>query len=285
MITQQVTARRKSPDLMRIAAFTVCALVSVLVLLPIVVVVYDSLRTNGELLIAPFGLPSALHWENYGNILANTAGFWQELLNSIIATVGTAILLLVTACPASFVLARLTFPGREVVFNIFLLGLLFPLTVAILPLYLIMRQLSLLNSPWGLIMPQAAFSLPLAILILRNFFRAVPRELEDAAAIDGSSLMGFFWRVLLPLSRPALAVVTIFTVITSWNGFLLPLLTLNDQSTWTLPLGVMEFRGQFGNDWVSMLAFLTLAMLPAVIVYLFAERQIIAGLTAGAVKG
>lgn len=285
MITQQVTARRKSPDLMRVAAFTVCALVSVLVLLPIVVVVYDSLRTNGELLIAPFGLPGSLHWENYGNILANTAGFWQELLNSIIATAGTAILLLVTACPASFVLARLTFPGREVVFNIFLLGLLFPLTVAILPLYLMMRQLNLLDSPWGLIMPQAAFSLPLAILILRNFFRAVPRELEDAAAIDGSSLMGFFWRILLPLSRPALAVVTVFTVITSWNGFLLPLLTLNDQSTWTLPLGVMEFRGQFGNDWVSMLAFLTLAMLPAVIVYLFAERQIIAGLTAGAVKG
>lgn len=280
MVTQ-----RKALQPTRIAGFVICAVVSFFVLIPIIVVVYDSLRTNGELLIAPFSLPSSLHWENYGKILSNTAGFWQELWNSTLATGGTAIVLLATACPASFVLARLTFPGREVVFNIFLLGLLFPLTVAILPLYLIMRQLSMLNSPWGLILPQAAFSLPLAILILRNFFRAVPRELEDAAAIDGSSLLGFFWRILLPLSRPAIAVVTVFTVITSWNSFLLPLLTLNDQSTWTLPLGVMEFRGQFGNDWVSILAFLTLAMLPAVIVYLFAERQIVAGLTAGAVRG
>lgn len=277
--------RRKKPEAAHVAAFVICAVVAFFVLIPLVVMVYDSLRTNGELLNAPFGLPSTLHWENYGNILSNAPGFWLELLNSTLATAGTLILLLVTACPAAFVLARLTFPGRNTVFNVFLSGLLFPLSVAIIPLYLMIRQLNLLNSLWGLVLPQAAFALPIAILILRNFFQAVPRELEDAAAIDGASLMGFFWRILLPLSRSALAVVAILTAVTSWNNFLLPLLILNTQSNWTLPLGTTEFVGQFGSDWVSILAFLTLSMLPAVIAYLVAERQIISGLTAGAVKG
>ena len=276
---------RKRPDTARVATYIICIVAAFFVLIPLVVIVYDSLRTNGELLNAPFGLPNALHWENYGNILANTGGFWQELLNSTLATAGTIILLLVTACPAAFVLARVPFPGRSVVFNVFLAGLLFPLAVAIIPVYLMVRQLNMLDSLWGLIFPQAAFSLPLTILILWNFFRAVPRELEDAAAIDGASLMGFFWRILLPLSRPALAVVTVLAAVASWNNFLLPLLTLNTQSNWTLPLGTIEFVGQYGSDWVSILAFLTLAMLPAVVVYLFAERQMVAGLTAGAVKG
>lgn len=277
--------QRKKLESAHVVTFVVCVVIAGFVLIPLVVMLYDSLRTNGELLNAPFSLPRALHWENYGNILSNVGGFWQELLNSTLATGGTVILLLVTACPAAFVLARLTFPGRNTVFNVFLSGLLFPLSVAIIPLYLMIRQLNLLDSLWGLIFPQAAFSLPIAILILRNFFQAVPRELEDAAAIDGATLMGFFWRILLPLSRPALAVVTILTAVTSWNNFLLPLLILNTQSNWTLPLGTTQFVGQFGSDWVSILAFLTLAMLPAVIAYLFAERQIVAGLTAGAVKG
>lgn len=270
----------------RVAAFIICAVVSFFVLIPIVMIIYNSLRTNGELQISPFGLPvGGLHWENYGNILASTSGFWENLLNSVLATLGTVLILLAAACPAAFVLARLNFPGRELVFNIFLVGLLFPLTVAVLPLYIMIRQLDLVNSLWGIILPQAAFSLPVTILILRNFFRAVPRELEDAAAIDGSSIMGFFWRILLPLSRPALAVVTMLAVVGSWNSFLLPLLVLDDQSTWTLPLGVTQFQGQYGTDWVSVMAYLTLAMLPAVIIYLFAERQIVAGLTTGAVKG
>lgn len=277
--------QRKKTDAAHIVTFVVLCVVSGFVLIPLVVMLYDSLRSNGEILNAPFALPHALHWETYGNILANVSGFWQELLNSTLATAGTVILLLVTAGPAAFVLARVTFPGRNAVFNVFLSGLLFPLAVAIIPLYLMIRQLNLLDSVWGLILPQAAFTLPIAILILRNFFVAVPRELEDAATIDGSSLMGFFWYVLLPLSRPALAVVGILTAVISWNNFLLPLLIMNSQSEWTLPLGTTQFVGQFGSDWASILAFLTLSMLPAVIAYLVAERQFIAGLTAGAVKG
>jgi raffinose/stachyose/melibiose transport system permease protein len=276
---------KKAVRPMRIVAFAICTFVSILVLIPLVFVLFGSLRTAGELANSPFSWPTALHFENYTNILLGGNFFWQSLLNSFLVTTGTVILLLVVSCPAAFVLARLDFGGREIIFNIFMIGLLFPLTVAVLPLYIIIRQIGMINTGWGLIMPQAAFGLPTTILILRNFFRAVPRELEDAAAIDGSSLLGFFWRILLPLARPALSVVTMLAVVGSWNNFLLPLLVLDDQSTWTLPLGVSQFRGQYGMDPASIFAFLILAMLPAVIVYLVAERQIVAGLTAGAVKG
>jgi raffinose/stachyose/melibiose transport system permease protein len=243
------------------------------------------LRTNGELLIAPFSIPKTLHWENFGRILALDSPFWTEIYNSLLIVIGTVALLLATACPAAFVLARISFPGRELVFNFFLFGLLFPLTVAVLPLYITIRELGLLDNLWGVILPQVAFALPMTILILRNFFRAIPVELEDAATIDGASRLTFFLRVLLPLARPALSVVSILATVSSWNNFLLPLLILNNQPEWTLPIGATQFQGQYSTDWAAVLAFVTLAMIPAILIYLLAERQIVAGLTAGAVKG
>jgi raffinose/stachyose/melibiose transport system permease protein len=162
---------------------------------------------------------------------------------------------------------------------------LFTETIAILPLYILIRQLGLVDTLWGIILPQVAFALPFSILIMRNFFLGIPAELEDAAYVDGASPLEFFIRILLPLARPGLAAVAVLTMVTSWNKFFLPLVVLNSESRWTLPLGVMQFQGQFGTDWGRVLAFVTLALTPAVIFYLFAERQIIAGLTAGAVKG
>ncbi len=266
-------------------AFVVCLVVALIVLIPLIVVLVGGLRTNAELLTEPFSIPNQLHWENYSTVLAPGSPFWSAMLNSLLILLGTVALLLATASPAAFVLARIQFPGREVIFNIFLLGLLFPLTVAVLPLYISIRQLGLLNTLWGVILPQVAFGYPTTILILRNFFRAVPQELEDAATIDGASRLGFLVRVLLPLSRPALAAVGIVATVGSWNNFLLPLLVLNDESKWTLPLAVTQFQQQYSTDWASVLAFVTLAMIPAVLIYLLAERQIVSGLTAGAVKG
>jgi raffinose/stachyose/melibiose transport system permease protein len=157
--------------------------------------------------------------------------------------------------------------------------------VAILPLYITLRQAKLVDSLWGIILPQIAFGLPGTILILRGFFSTVPRELDEAAAIDGCSPAGFFVRVLLPLMRPALASVAVLAMVGSWNNFFLPLLVLNSETLYTLPLGIMQFQGQFGTDWGRVLAFVSLALVPTIIFYLFAERQIVAGLTAGAVKG
>ena len=157
--------------------------------------------------------------------------------------------------------------------------------MAILPLYITLRQIHLIDSLWGIILPQVAFGLPGNILILRGFFATVPRELDEAAALDGCSPIGFFWRILLPLMRPALAAVAVLTMVASWNSFFLPLLVLNSEKLYTLPLGIMQFQGQFGTDWARVLAFVSIALAPTIIFYLFAERHLIAGLTAGAVKG
>jgi raffinose/stachyose/melibiose transport system permease protein len=172
-----------------------------------------------------------------------------------------------------------------VVFTLFTLGFLFPSAVAILPLFVLVKTLGLLDNPLGIALPQAAFALPLTIIILRPFFRSIPAELEDAAAIDGCGSFGFFWRILLPLARPALATVAVLAVVSSWNAFLLPLVILSDQANWTLPLGLTNFSTQYSSDTARILAYTTLSLVPALVFYLLAERQLVSGLTGGSVKG
>jgi raffinose/stachyose/melibiose transport system permease protein len=185
---------------------------------------------------------------------------------------------------AAFALSRYTFRGREAIYTLFTIGLLFPLAVASLPLYLQLRRMGLLENPLGVGLPEAAFSLPITIVILRPFMRAIPSELEDAAVVDGATRLGFFWRILLPLSRPALSTVGILAFVTSWNHYLLPLLVFNDSNHFTLPLGVATFQTQYSQDVARIFAFTALSMLPSLAVFVFAERQIVGGL-AGAVKG
>ncbi len=264
--------------------YLILVIVAFFVLVPIVVTILGSFRTNAELTSVPFALPTVWHVENYTSILTDGT-FWQLGVNSVLVTLATVLLLLAIACPASFVFARIPFRGREIAFNVLLFGLLFPATMAILPLYITLRNLQLVDTLFGLILPQVAFGLPTTVLILRNFFSEIPQELEDATYIDGGTKIDFFWRILLPLARPSLAVIGMLTMVSSWNNFLLPLLVLNSQQLWTLPLGVMQFQGEHSTDWALTMAFVTITMLPAIIFYLFAERYLVAGLTAGAVKG
>jgi raffinose/stachyose/melibiose transport system permease protein len=164
------------------------------------------------------------------------------------------------------------------------MGLLFPIAVAVLPLFITLRQVSLLNNPLGVVLPQAAFSLPLAIVILRPFFQSIPRDLTEAAVLDGCGPLRIYWSIMLPLSRPALSTIAILTVVTSWNAFILPLLVLTEPNQWTLPIGVNNVSAQFVTDYAVVLAYTTLAMIPALVFYFIAQRQIVSGLTAGAVK-
>jgi raffinose/stachyose/melibiose transport system permease protein len=264
--------------------YLVAGCFALIVLIPLVTTVINGFKSNADLLLHPFGIPQTWQWDNYASVLQN-ASFWRQLLNSSIVMLATALGVLVIASMAAFVFARMSFRGRDLLFNFFTLGLLFPLAVAILPLYITLRQINLIDSHWGVILPQIAFGLSGNILILRSFFSTLPRELEEAAAIDGCTPASFFVRVLLPLMRPALASVAVLTMVASWNAFFLPLLVLNSEQLYTLPLGIMQFQGQFGTDWARVLAFVSLALVPTVAFYLLAERQIIAGLTAGAVKG
>ena len=285
MATQAVRAGVNTRRLVGSALrYLVAAVFALVVLVPLVAAAINGFKSTGELLLRPFGLPETWLWQNYTTIL-RSASFWQQLRNSVVVMVATSIGVVTLASMPAFVFARMSFRGRELLFNFFTLGLLFPAAVAILPLYITLRQANLVDSLWGVILPQVAFGLPGNILIMRGFFATIPRELDEAAAIDGCSPAGFFVRVVLPLMRPALAAVVVLTMVASWNNFFLPLLVLNSEKLYTLPLGIMQFQGQFGTDWGKVLAFVSLALVPTVGFYLLAERQIIAGLTAGAVKG
>lgn len=281
------TPRLRASGRVRLAAllqYGVAIIVALIVLIPLITAALNGFKSTADLLLRPFGLPRVWIWQNYTSVIASAA-FWRQLFNSVLVMLGTTIGVVALASMAAYVFARMRFRGREVLFNFFTLGLLFPIAVAILPLYITLRQLGLVDSHWGIILPQVAFGLPGNILILRGFFATVPQELDEAAAIDGCSSVGFFWRILLPLMRPALAAVAVLTMVASWNNFFLPLLVLNSESLYTLPLGIQQFQGQFGTDWGRVLAFVTLALAPTIGFYLLAERQIVAGLTAGAVKG
>jgi raffinose/stachyose/melibiose transport system permease protein len=250
---------------------------------PVVYVIIGGFRTTPQIVANPAGLPDPWVWDNYARVLTQS-NFWRQVFNSGVVALGTTLGVVVLGVCAAFVLARYTFRGREVLYTFFTLGLLFPAGAAILPLYLMLRDLNMINSHYAVILPQVAFSLPLTIVILRPFLSAIPRELEDAAAIDGTGRLGFLWRIMLPLSRPALVTVGILAFVTSWNAFLLPLLVLGDASLHTLPLGVQNFSSQYTSDTAGILAFTSLAMLPALIFFTFAEKQIVGGLQ-GAVKG
>jgi raffinose/stachyose/melibiose transport system permease protein len=207
------------------------------------------------------------------------------LRNSLMVMVIVTALVVMVCSLAAFVFARMNFRSKGLVFNLFTLGLMFPINVAILPVYFVLRQMNLIDSLWGVIVVQTAFQISGNIMILRGFFTAIPAELQDAAYIDGCTAFGFFWRILLPLARPALSAVAALTMIISWNDLLVPLVVLNSDKLWTLPLGVMQFQGQYGQDLSLVSAFVALSALPTIIFYILAERQIVSGLTAGAVKG
>jgi len=243
----------------------------------------NAFRTTAQINADPSGWPSPWIWQNFATVLSAST-FWTEVLNSTITALGTTAGVGILGVFAAFVIARYDFRGRDALYSLFTAGLLFPITVAILPLYLMLQGLGLVNTLAGVIIPQVAFQLPVTIIILVPFLRAIPVELEDAASIDGTSRFGFFWRIVLPLSGPGLVTVGVLAFVASWNAYLLPLLLLGDPAMQTLPLGVALFSTQYSQDTALVLAFTTLAMLPAIIFFTIAQRNIVGGLT-GAVKG
>lgn len=263
--------------------YLIALIVVGLTVAPIVYLVIGGFRTTGQLAANPNGLPNPWVLDNYQTVLASE-GFWSQLTNSTITALATTAGVVFFGVAAAFVLARYNFKAREGLYTLFTMGLLFPITVAIVPLYLMLQNLGLLGSLAGIIIPQIAFQLPVTIVILVPFLRAIPAELEDAASIDGTSRIGFFFRILLPLSGPGLVTVGVLAFVASWNAYLLPLLVLSDPTTFTLPLGVQAFSTQYSQNTAAVLAFTTLAMLPALIFFTLAERRIVGGLT-GAVKG
>jgi len=277
-------AKRSSASTLGMSLTYLAALLVVgITVIPLLFTILGGFRTNAQINTSPAGWPSPWTLDNFTAVLSSGV-FWHAMGNSAVIAVIATALAVAAGAMAAFALSRYSFKGRESLYTLFTIGLLFPVTAAALPLYLLLRQLNLLEHSLGVALPEAAFSLPITIVILRPFMHAIPGELEDAAAMDGAGRLGFFWRILLPLSRPALTTVAILAFVTSWNAYLLPLLVLSDPGDFTLPLGVAAFQTQYSQDTARILAYTAASMIPAIGLFVFAERRIVGGLT-GSVKG
>jgi raffinose/stachyose/melibiose transport system permease protein len=275
--------RGKSLERVNPVVYVIAWLLVGVCIAPVAYIILGGLRTNAQITTSPSGFPTTWEFSNYVDVL-NSSLFWQQAGNSAIAGISTTIGVVILGVMASFVLARYEFKGRGAMYSLFAAGLMFPMTVAITPLYLLIKNLGLMNSLAGIILPQVAFALPTTIIILVPFLRAIPKELEEAASIDGASRLGFFFRMVVPLSVPGVVTVGILAFVASWNSYMLPLFILNDESQYTLPLGVQSFASQYSVDTARVLAFTSLSMIPALIFFSLFERRIVGGLT-GAVKG
>jgi raffinose/stachyose/melibiose transport system permease protein len=260
------------------------AVVAAFVIVPLLATVLGGFKSLGELRVNPFGLPRQWQWSNYADILFS-ARYWQLLRNSMIISTLTVTLTLIVASMAAFTFAHVRFYGSTMLLGYITMGLLFPAATAVLPLFIKVRDLGLLDSYFGVALPQVAFGLAMSVLLLRRFFKDLPHELLEAALVDGCSYLNFYRYVTLPLSRPILATVGTIAFVNSWNAYLLPLVMLNSDNLYPWPLGIMVYQGEYSSEWHLILAFITLTILPTIILFIFAQRHIVAGLTAGAVKG
>jgi raffinose/stachyose/melibiose transport system permease protein len=251
---------------------------------PILTAVMGGLKTTGELFDRPFGLPVTPRWENYTSILTGDS-FWRLARNSLILVVGTSAGVVLCSSLLAFLLARVEFRGRTLLYAFISLGLLFPITVAFLPVFITIRGMGLTDNYLGVILPLIAFGIPTSTIILRSFFRTIPSELEDAAYIDGCTTFGFFRHVLFPLARPAIFAILVLQTIVAWNEYFLPLLVFTNEDMWPLTLGIMQFRGQYAQDWGKIMAFVSLLIIPAAVFYFATQRYIVTGLTGGELKG
>jgi raffinose/stachyose/melibiose transport system permease protein len=273
-----------SRALARAAIYLFLGVIALVFIYPVVLMVLTAFKPTPEIFRNPFGLPESWSLATFENVWRR-ANFGLFLRNSLLITGGSALLLLATAAPAAYALARYSFRLRGVLFLFFLAGIMIPIRLGILPLYMLIRDLGLLDTPLALILVYTASGMPMSVFLLSVFFRNLPRELEDAARIDGCSEGQIFRRIMLPLVRPGLATVVIVNVVPWWNDFFFPLLLLQSDTWKPIPLGMQIFFGQHLINWSLVFSGMVLASLPLLIIYLLMSRQFIAGLTAGAVKG
>jgi raffinose/stachyose/melibiose transport system permease protein len=285
IITQKPHWHKQARTLLgAIGWHAIMLLVSAFVLIPIVMVLLGSFKTVPEFFTSPYGLPEQFDFFNYRKAW-DEANLQTATKNTVIATVFGVVFSTALACLASYGLARFPFRGRLALRMLFIGGLVVPVQLIILPIFIMFRQADLLGSIWSLVLVYSVFGIPLGVLVLTGFFAVLPRDLEDAARIDGASHFQVFWRIMLPLTRPAIAAVVILNGVWMWNDFFLGLILLTRPASQTLPVGIMTFRGTYTTEWGLIFASVTISILPVVGAYLLLSRQFIAGLTAGSVKG
>jgi raffinose/stachyose/melibiose transport system permease protein len=251
---------------------------------PLIWMGLNSFRKNQEIYANPWGFPTSFHLENFIKVW-NISPIPTYFRNSIIVSVTSTFFILLLSSMAAYAFSRLKFPGRNIFFFSFLSFYFIPPHIALIPLFYVIKTLQIGNSYLVLIGPYVAFALPFSTLLIRGFMVSIPSELIDAALIDGCSKFGIFRHIMIPLSKPILAVVMVFQLVSTWNEYLFALVFIQKRAMKTLPVGLMDFVGEFHTDWAAMAAGLSIATIPIIIVYVIFQRQIIQGMTAGALKG
>lgn len=256
---------------------------TVVMLGPIVIMVFAAFKTNNQIFQSPFSIPD---FTNLTSILKiwNETNFLRYLFNSVVVTVSSMAIILTLGTMAAYAIGRYNFRGSGFLLMFFLAGLTLPLKLAIIPLFILMRDLGILNTQFSLIVIYVAMGLPTTVFIMTGFIRTLPNELEDAARMDGASEPRIMWSIMLPLVRPAMVISGIQNVVPIWNDFFFPLIFIQKDSLKTLPQGLTTFMGEYTTDWGVLFSGLMLSSAPVILVYIILSRQFINGMTAGAIK-
>ncbi len=264
-------------------AWILMALLAFLNLYPIAIMALSSFKTTREIFMKPFNFPAVWKWQNYVAAWnrANFAGYFK---NSIIVTALSIAAILLVSSMAAYVIARFEFKFRKILYLYLIAGLALPTRLAIIPIFLLIRSVNLQDTLTALIMVYAAGGIAFSMFLLVNFFKKLPRDLEDSARIDGAGPFRIYWQVDLPLLKPALVTVAMFNFIDVWNDFFFPLILLSSKAKKTIPLGLQAFFGEYTVEWDLLFAALNISVLPVLLVFVILSKQFIAGLTEGALK-
>jgi raffinose/stachyose/melibiose transport system permease protein len=257
---------------------------SAMVVIPLVVLLSVALKSPVDLLNNPMGWPARFVWSNFADAW-NNAALGQAFFNSVLITSATVLGLIVCGSLAAYPLARFTGPWSQRIYIYFVAGLIVPIQLGLFPLYKEMHDLQLINTYYGVILLYIAVNLPFVIFLYTGFIKTVPRELEEAALLDGADPMQTFWMVVFPLLRPVTATVAITSALSTWNDFFIPLIFLQRDGMQTLPLAIYNFVGQFNNNWSLIFASVIISSLPLIVLFLILQRYFIKGFAAGALKG
>ncbi len=273
-----------------IGTYAALTAATAVVLYPVLLVLKKAFEPGRQFAISASPVPSKLTLDHFSDLFGARGGhgelmFLHHAWNSLVAAVATTIVGVVLSCTAAYALSRFRFPGRKAGLTAFLVVQMFPATLLIMPLYVLLDRLGLLNSMTGLVLVYATTAIPFCVWTLKGYFDTLPRELEEAARMDGAGPWATFWRVVLPLARPGIAVTALFSFMTAWNEFIMASTFMTDDSRYTLPVLIQSSVGQYTADWGFFAAGAIVTSIPVMVLFYVLQRYLVGGLTAGSVKG
>ncbi|WP_020615031.1 carbohydrate ABC transporter permease [Paenibacillus daejeonensis] len=278
------SSARRATKTKQAVLWTLLTVYGLLTLYPLFWLFLSSFKSTQDFFNRPFGLPEAWKFENFSNAW-ESSNIGQAFGNSLITTLGALAITLFISLLAAFILARFRFRFKGAILAFFVVGMLVPIHSTLVPLFIMMKEISMLNTYWALIFPYTAFALPTAIFVLTAYLATIPKDLEEAAFMDGSGLWGIFFRIMIPISLPALSTVVILSFLHSWNDFSFALVLITSTGLKTLPLAIANFADGYQTDYGLTLAAMTIAVIPTIVMYMIFQEQVMKGMTAGAVKG